>query len=85
MQISTKKNGQLSNKECAMKFQPCGKCYSLPCLRKYCGKYMKNFTHLIVEVFRNEKECKDKRTGSAYQVQVHGNLSLVTERSVFAP
>lgn len=49
---------------CAMKFQSCGKGYSLPCLRKYCGKYMQNFRHLIGEVFRNEKECKDKRTGS---------------------
>lgn len=85
LQISTKTNGQLHNKERAMKFQPCGKSYSFPWLRKYCGKYMENFTHLIGEVFRNEKECKDKRTGSAYQVQVHGNLSLVTERSMFAP
>lgn len=63
---------------CAMKFQSCGKGYSLPCLRKY----MQNFRHLIGGVFRNEKECKDKPTGSVSQVQGHENLSLEAEKSV---
>lgn len=43
---------------------------------------MQNFRHLIGEVFRNEKECKDKPTGSVSQVQGHENLSLEAEKSV---
>lgn len=43
---------------------------------------MQNFRHLIGKVFRNEKECKDKRTGSVSQVQGHENLSLEAKKSV---
>lgn len=43
---------------------------------------MQNFRHLIGEVFRNEKECKEKQTGSVSQVQRHENLSLEAENSV---